>query len=371
MNADITRFPDGITLSKSPTKPEYKDYNKSVIQSYILTTARYDFNVYEKRIIYALIKIAQEQILGLDFKNTTDCRKIKHDLFGYTEITLPFYSVLKNEEDKNHAKIKKALLSLQKKVIQYEDNKIWLSFTLVVSPKIKKNESTISFKIDPVMWDCILDFSKGFRKIELLTTMQFESVYAMRFYELFSNQKTPITFEIEYLKEMFQVGKKYKLNADFFRYVIEPAKKELDAKSPYSFDYKINKQGRKFHSITFYPKQIPQNKKPEIEKTEIQKQVSPMWILDAQTLRYLTNEYNFTSREITQWYDLFKEAQQKIDLLRFVAEKKRYAETAKNPKGYIISCIQKELEKLNKKISLDNKVEKDIKNTAQKRTYNE
>lgn len=34
--------------------------NKDLIQSYIMTTAKYDFNVYEKRIIYRLVEMAQE-----------------------------------------------------------------------------------------------------------------------------------------------------------------------------------------------------------------------------------------------------------------------------------------------------------------------
>lgn len=347
MDTDIIRTPSGATLSKVPTQPQFKNYNKHVIQSYILTTARYDFNVYEKRIIYALVNIAQSQVLGLDFKNGNSLRKIQHDLFGYAEITLPFSDVLKDEDDKHHIRLKQALLSLQKKVIQYEDKNVWLSFTLVVSPKIEKNKNSLSFKIDPIMWDCILNFSKGFRKIELKTTMEFDSVYAMRFYELFSGQERPLTFEIEYLKEMFQVKDKYRSVNMFIKKVIEPAKKELDKHSPYSFEFKINKQGRKFHSITFSPYKIPANTNAELEKQDLQKQISPRWILSSQTLKYLESEYGFKPKEVTQWYDLFKEAQDKMDLLGFIAEKKRYAFSAKNPKGYLISCIKAELEKLN------------------------
>lgn len=31
--------------------------NKDLIQSYIMTTAKYDFNVYEKRIIYRIVDL--------------------------------------------------------------------------------------------------------------------------------------------------------------------------------------------------------------------------------------------------------------------------------------------------------------------------
>lgn len=55
--------------------------------------------------------------------------------------------------------------------------------------------------------------------------------------------KYPLTETIEQLKDRFQLGDKYKLVADFLRRVIEPTKKELDAKNPYTFTYKMNKKG--------------------------------------------------------------------------------------------------------------------------------
>ena len=42
--------------------------NKDLIQSYIMTTAKYDFNVYEKRIIYRLVEMAQGELQGARYK---------------------------------------------------------------------------------------------------------------------------------------------------------------------------------------------------------------------------------------------------------------------------------------------------------------
>ncbi|MCY6341482.1 replication initiation protein, partial [Bacteroides fragilis] len=52
--------------------------NKDLIQSYIMTTAKYDFNVYEKRIIYRLVEMAQGELQGIKFAD--NCQKIEHDL---------------------------------------------------------------------------------------------------------------------------------------------------------------------------------------------------------------------------------------------------------------------------------------------------
>ena len=37
--------------------------NKEILQSYILTTAKYDYSVYEKRILYRIIEVLQELIV--------------------------------------------------------------------------------------------------------------------------------------------------------------------------------------------------------------------------------------------------------------------------------------------------------------------
>lgn len=316
--------------------------NKEVLQSYVLTAAKYDFSVYEKRILYCLVEIAQCEVQGLEFPK--DCSKIDHDLFDFRTISIPCHRILGGEDDKNHKRVKDALLSLTKKVIEYEDEDTWIALNIVAFPNIKKRENNFSFTIHPMIWDCILNFSKGYRKIELKTVKDFISEYSMRFYEILSGQKTPLTYTIEQLKSMFRLEDKYKDTNRFISKVIEVPKKELDEKSPYSFDYKINKKGRKFHSITFYPIEIPKNKDIELEAHNLQKKISLGWILSPQTVQYLREVYGFETKEIKQWYSLFERAEKEIDLLSFLSEKKRYAlDTAKNPKGYIIACIKEKI----------------------------
>jgi len=318
--------------------------NKDILQSHILTTAKYDYSVHEKRILYRLVELAQCEIEGLDFRK--DCRKIEHDLFGLIDITLPISSLLNGEEDKNHKVVKDALTRLSQKYFIYEVDDIWEKINIVVFPKIQKRSSTVSFTIHPKIWDCMLDFSKGFRKYELKTAMSFESVYSMRFYELLSGQTNPISYTIEYLKDRFQIVDKYKQINDFVKRVIEPAKKELDEKSPYTFEYKINKTGRKFTSITFFPIYQAQNRDEDLETKALQKQISPSWDLSKNVLDYLRNGFLFTPAEIKQNMDLFKKAQSEIqDFIYFMSQVKPRANRAKNPKGYLINSIKKELNK--------------------------
>jgi len=76
-----------------------KTSNKDVIQSYILTTAKYDFSVYEKRILYRLIELNQELLAGQKLEGK--CR-IDSNLYGDKTYTIPVKYFLKDENDDNY-----------------------------------------------------------------------------------------------------------------------------------------------------------------------------------------------------------------------------------------------------------------------------
>lgn len=146
---------------------------------------------------------------------------------------------------------------------------------------------------------------------------------------------------------MFKISDKYKLVSDFFRKVIEPAKRELDAKSPYSFEYKINKSGRKFHSITFIPKFQPQHQDEDLEHNRLQQQLSSRWTLSKQEIDYLHNNFGFTEEEIRKNMDTFKDVLAVTDLLNELArikskinELNTKGKGIANVKGYVITSLR-------------------------------
>lgn len=320
--------------------------NKDIMQSYIMTVAKHDFTIYEQRVLLTLVDMAQCEVKGLTFVGGKDCRKIEHDLFDYTTVTIPISSILASETDKNHKKAKDALVRLSQKYLIFENDEVWEKINFVLSPKIQKRKSTFTFMIEPKIWDCILDFTKGFRRFELTTAMKFQSQYSVRFYELISEQKGFLKYSIDTLKEMFQVKDKYKKINDFKKKVLDVAQKELNEKSPWTFDYELKKTGRKITTIMLYPKYQPHNRDMELEKRALQKQVSPSWELKKEDLEYLKLNYKFSTKEIKQHIDLFKKASESIDFIGFLSKIKPRANRANNPKGYLINSIKKELKSL-------------------------
>jgi len=322
-----------------------KTINKEIIQSYIMTTAKYDFSVYEKRILYRIIELTQKHLKGQKLNKGYNIEKT---LFDDRLVSVPVSAFLNGEEDKNHYQVKKALKSLRNKTFEYEDDKVWKPIGIIEKPILDKYDTVATFELQPEVYNAILNFSKGFRKYELKTAMEFESTYSMRFYELFSGQKRPITYTIETLKEMFQITGKYKKLNDFVKRVIDVAKKELDKKAPYSFEYRYDKTGRKVTAITFLPYDIPSNKDERLEEEKLEKQVSPAWTLDKTVLYYLKEHYCFNIKEIQTHKKLLLYASEKIDLLETLANSRRLVEGKKNPKGYLIGIIKKKVNEVSK-----------------------
>lgn len=337
--------------------------NNEALQSYILTTAKYDFTIYEKRVLYKLVEIAQSQTLGLSFPK--DCKKIDHDLFDFITIEIPYSSLLSKEEQSeqdekkrntNHALVRAALRALQTKIVEYEDKKTWESLSIIANPKYKKYSDKVSFIIDPRIWDVILNFSKGFRAIELKYTLWFSSVYTMRFYELLSRQTT-LEHTFEELKEWFGLKDKYQGKdgiKDFMRRVIDPAQQELKDKAPFYFEYApIKKDGsRKINAFKFHVVHKPELQE-QIDHTKSKMQVSVRNFISREEKMYLMENFGFTEDGLRANNELFEEYVKWFDLLGDVAiikakmsELERKGSTIGSPQGYLINSLKKKLEKV-------------------------
>jgi hypothetical protein len=315
--------------------------NLDLIQSYILTSAKYDYSVYEKRILYRIIELMQEYTAG---KQLTERYSITKTIFDDIDVVMPISAFMAEGDDTNYSRTKKALLSLNEKRVEYKDKTTWAAFNLIERPSVHYEGGYASFRISPQIANAFLDFSKGYSKYELGVAMNFESNYSMRFYELVSGNKKPIVYRIDTLKLMFRLEDKYKLNADFIRRVVMPAKKELDNSSPYTFNYIPLKTGLKIDSIRIIPIYQPKFRDPNLDRKELEKTVSLGHDVEFIVLKYLKETYFFTDQELKNNRDLLIQASKKLDLMLFACELKRKAEDKANPKGYLISALKKQVE---------------------------
>jgi len=342
--------------------------NKELIQSYVLTTAKYKFSIYEKRVLYRIVEIAQNQLEGQKLNKGFEINKT---LFGDYVIRMPLTAFEKGGSY-NTSKIKQALRELRKKDISFENDFVEEIYGLIEEPKFYKpvenkypkghnsviekprinfsGESiedippgTVEFRINPKIYQAALNFSKGWRKFELTIALNLESTYAMRMYELVSRQNNPLTFLISDLREMWGLHDKYKDTSDFFRYTIDKAKKELDAVSPWSFTYKKGKTGNKYTSVTFFPKHISKNDDPNLVKRSLNKELSLNWDPKVREIKnYLQNNWNYTEKELKSQRQTLEElAAIAPDPTYFLSSLKASSRRAKKgPKPFVIGAIR-------------------------------
>lgn len=332
--------------------------NKNVIQSYMLTTARYDFSVYEKRILYRLVELAQAELQGKNFAEWIGM-KVETNLFGDKDITMPVRYILANEEDNNYTKAKKAFKAMSNRTIEQTKGNVWYLDHMLERVRVNLGTGVAKFRVSPNVWNIVLDFTKGYRKYELKTTMQFKSVYSMRFYELLSGQNKPLNYSIDEIRKMFSIEKKLKKIDRLESVVFEVAQKELDENSPYSFTWEREevasrgRNGKKVVGYTFYPKYIQKNRDQELEKRELTAKVGningPYGMLKKEVSDYLLYNMNMTKEEINANKNLFLTAQKELpNLVDELANLKERA--AKNGKGigWIINGLKGKMKEVKK-----------------------
>lgn len=322
------------------TSEEREKASREVVQSYIATTAMYDFNVYEKRVLYNLVKLAQSQIEGVRLAD--NLYRIEHGLGNFLQIELPISDFLTDNDDKNHVRIKAALKSLHRKTFEYRDEDVWECMSIIANPKLQQHSSRVSFIVNTKVWDVLLDFSRGFSRYDLEVAFALESCYSMRFYELLASQDGPITYSIDSLRKTFGLEDKYALTKDFIRRVVEAAKSELDMKSPVSFTYVGVKSGRKITHITFTPVSHPANEPRTAFLRQTIRKYGTAGQLSKDEYRFL-REIGFTENGIKNNLDLFMQCQKSLDFIYELALIKGKSRTKKNPCGWCIRTLKGKL----------------------------
>lgn len=317
--------------SKVDTSP-----SRDVIQSYVMTSAKYDFTIDEKRVLTRLVEMFQPLIMGKKLEG-----KIHIDLFNNYHWILPIGKFI--QDGIKYSRIRDAFFSLNDKKFIYKDNNVEEVIRIIEMPKIYKR-GEIQFVLNPKIVECFLNMSKGYTKYELAVSLSFSCVYSVRLYELLSNQ-TSITYNIDTLKEMFDVVEKYKLNADFIKRVIIPAQKELNEKAPFTFNYKLNKKGRAFHSITFTIIEQEHNQDEEIKYHRLKRRVNASMVIGKELRNYLKNTCGFSEREMKNNLELLSNfvevlGEGSLDKIREIQVRARKAQ---NPQGYIINAIKSTL----------------------------
>lgn len=340
--------------------------SRNVVESYIFATGHQDLSIYSERLLMQLVKAAQSQISGLNFRDGSAISQVNIGPLGEAVVEIEARELLNGDNNTNYTQAKKAVLELMKKPISHErpamrggkpvldadGNPVYEfeAHNLVNDVYINQKPGVIIVNVNKSTWEAILDFSKGFRRYDLQMAMKFSRTCSLRMYKLISNQQFPLSFTIQELREQWGLTNKYKTTKDFIKNTIDSAKEELDRCSPWTFDYQPvyassseqnrGRVGRKsITSITFFPKH-----QTRYESTSaVSSMVSPSALLPKPIIDRLVKNLGFSMAEIKANLVLFNLAKKTFELEDFLIEITPKAGRAVNPQGYVVNAIKAHL----------------------------
>lgn len=332
------------------------EQNKDLIESYKLTTVRDRIGIYGQRLILRLVEFATAEgaTQGLDFKSGKDIRRVEVGLWGERSVTMPLSDLMGNSE--NYSAVKRSVRALQKETIEYEEEDgAWVSFPFLGKVRIAAGQLTV--KVEPELWQAFMDFRKGFRRYELEAALQLKSAYSLRLYKLVSDQGAKqLDFQLDELKKMLGVGDKYPRAYDFGKYVLDPAKAELDRMAPWTFTYswltsrKVASGRAAIVGVRFFPRYQPQHRDPDLLAQQVGRKHAgnnPLAGITLQQQQLLIKHYGFTYKGLNTAKNaaIFNAAAKYLDFTSWLLDimPRVEEEAPDNIPGFIIGCLRRDL----------------------------
>lgn len=304
-----------------------------LIQSFIYSITRVRLSLYEQRILLKVVEHAQIRLKGMLIKDHLE--RIPHD-FDNVQIVVPIRELL-DDGNQHYRHVHDAAVALMGRSFKFynSESRTWFASPVIYNVQHTDKSGLLTFYVSRVLFDVILDFTKGYRQYNLRTALSIPSPYASRLYSLMCGQDSPIRFEVSALKEMFGVSDKYAQTADFIKKVIEPSKRILDAQGCTSFTYSRIKEGVKVVAILFFPV-----KRDETTEAQRVAKVSVGWYLSKELRFYLLAKAHFSVRELGAHKELLEEFAKLPDAVATImAIYDRFIAGNKN-KGYIIAAMR-------------------------------
>lgn len=331
--------------------------NKDLIESYKLTTVRDRIGIYGQRLILRLVELATAEgaTQGLDFKSGKDIRQVEVGLWGENTVTMPLADIIGDSD--NRSKPRKAIIALMQEIIEAEDEDgDWFAFPFLTFAQVKNGMLTV--KVRQELWQVFMDFRKGFRRFELEAALQLKSTYSLRLYKLMSEQHETeyLDFQLDELKKMLGVGDKYRLAKDFGKWVLDPAKAELDRVAPWTFTYswltsrKVASGRAAIVGVRFFPRYQPQHRDPDLLAQQVGRKHAgnnPLAGITLQQQQLLIKHYGFTYTGLNTAKNaaLFNAAAKYLDFTSWLLEimPRVEEEAPDNIPGFIIGCLRRDL----------------------------
>jgi plasmid replication initiation protein len=316
-----------------------------VVTSNDLVLAKYNFSLWQKRIFnYFISQIDKD---ATDF---TLQRIYISDLIHFFDAGdgREVYEIIANVPKQLYNSSIKVPYISEEGHHRYGEMRIITRYT---KPEDRESGNAyIEFKFNDDLKPHLLELKRRFLRYDMQNIVGLQSVHSVRMFEILKSYEYlgQVSFEVEFLKTVLELGDKYKLYADFRRYVIDKAREDLTKYCDISFDYHEIKKGRKVNEIIFT---ILKNRLNIIENVDFSVQnIDYTEGVGAEKNPLLTDEKTLLQTHIKAWWGITpaifeKKGQDKTveDIkiaIDFTKEKIKEGK-ANNPAGVFLEALSK------------------------------
>lgn len=322
----------------------------NVVQNYLINAMRGDFNIYEIRIFMKVVQQANHILYGQKVSRLAG-RAFCTDGIS-CHFAVPYKEI---DPDKTHVTaVKSAARRLKDKDIEFydADTKTWHLASIIDDIHLRDGDGTIYFSTPKWLLGYIVNFISGnFTLYDLELAMTLSSTYAVRMYWLMCNQKKPITYRIDLLRDLLGLpADKYKNGKDFVRRCVEAPMAMLEKRGMNGYTFEKIMEHGKIGLIKFTPV------KRQVERPEQVMALGNlnMWCKPA-LRQFLQTKCQFTQDELEKNKAVLADFGRLKDWQMMIVKIVRRQSLKGAKKGYVInamkSCIS-EGEKANININI-------------------
>lgn len=167
-----------------------------------------------------------------------------------------FIQAIGTSSKDEYSRVKETVESLMKKIVEIpslNEDKVLLC-QLFWPCEYHKGQGFVDVQFYSELRDYLLQLKEKFTQYDIKNILRIKSFASIRMYELLKQYEHigKRQFSVEELKHLLKVEDKYKLYADFKRYVLNRAKKDLEKYCDIGFDFKEVKRARKVDRLVFH-----------------------------------------------------------------------------------------------------------------------
>ncbi|MGO1581559.1 replication initiation protein [Senegalia sp. (in: firmicutes)] len=287
-----------------------------------------------------MTSLEQKIILALASEISIDDEDFKDYEFSIKE----FIELTGSDETVVYKRIHDSARRLMQKIITFERDNAIITTALLSSAKTIKGEGKIIFRFDKELKPELLQLKELFTQYQLKNVLKLSGSHSIRIYELLKQYEKirKREFEVNKIKTLLGLSEEYSRFYDFERYVLKPAKEEINEKTDIWIDYKKIKEGRRIGKIIF---EI-YSKHAETEETKmIEALYSDEEIEDIKTKSGLRNT-TFNKKQIMELYEIAveKTEDKDIEVYRYISDNYIYTlqKAPKNKFSYFKKALKED-----------------------------